>query len=331
MARLILLLIGLLLAGCTTSAQAPPEQETTPEARQATITAVQLPKGSFPRLPFVAPDGIVWCSESSGESIARIDKNGAITHLRIPGSSNSPAGIVRGPDGLIWFAGFQLIGKISAEGTLSGWRTGRGVNLGLPNAITTGPDNAVWYTNEKVPPAISRISTSGALRHTTVQTDDKLAKLPGITTGPDQALWFTLSSNAKGAKHSIGRMPTDGNPAKLWPLPGEASPGRIVTGPDSALWFTMARGIGRMTVDGNFTEYAVPDDARPSDLAASPDSALWFTTDQARIGRITTSGQVTLHAVDGAQQLTGIAAAPDSTLWIADGKADTVWHYSPAG
>ena len=127
------------------------------------------------------------------------------------------------------------------------------------DAIAVGPDEAVWYTNEKVPPAISRISPSGEFRHNPLSVTDPLANLPGITTGPDKALWFTVSSTGETATHYIGRMPTDGKNYQLWPLPGESpSPGRIVTGPDDALWFTTAHGIGRITVNGDITEHRMP-------------------------------------------------------------------------
>ncbi|MFS8096881.1 hypothetical protein LFM09_07030 [Lentzea alba] len=325
MARLMFLLAGVLLAGCTSLGPAPPVPSPTPAPN--TVTAIKLPDGSFPRSPFVAPDGSVWCSETSGEALGRIDQNGAVTHVRIPGNNNSPAGIVHGPDGLIWFAGFQMIGRVSATGTVTGWRS---ADVGLPNAIAAGQDNAVWYTNEKLPPAISRITASGAIQHRTLQTTDPLIKLPGLTAGPDQALWFTVTSNARGATHAVGRMPVDGSSYRLFPLPAESGPGTIVAGSDDALWFTTGRGIGRMSTTGDFTEHPVPGDARPLDIATGPDGSLWFTTDQSRIGRITTSGRITMHDTTGAKSLTGgLAVSPDGTLWITDGPGNTVWRYSP--
>ncbi len=51
-------------------------------------------------------------------------------------------------------------------------------------------------------------------------------------------------------------------------------------GPDGALWFTEigAGRIGRITVDGEITEYPLPDPlARPHAVTAGPDGALWFT------------------------------------------------------
>jgi len=279
----------------------------------------------------VTPDGVVWCSESSGEAIARIDRDGKISHTRIPGSSNSPAGLVQGSDGLIWFSGLELIGRITTDGQVTGWRTGTGSSdIGLPDAIAAGPDEAVWYTNEKVPPAISRISPSGELLHHSLSITNPLVNLPGITTGPDKALWFTVSSTGENTKQFIGRMPSDGTNYRLWPLPDESLyPGRIVTGPDDALWFTTAHGIGRITVNGDITEHPMPDGSTPVDIAVGTDRALWFSTNRGSIGRVTTSGEITLHPLNETTRLIGIAAAPDGTLWVADGENDKLWHYTP--
>jgi virginiamycin B lyase len=56
------------------------------------------------------------------------------------------------------------------------------------------------------------------------------------------------------------------------------------------LWFTEWNGnkIGRVTVDGTFSEYALPTPgARPQGIAEGRDGALWFTEAGAgKMGRI---------------------------------------------
>jgi virginiamycin B lyase len=226
----------------------------------------------------------------------------------------------------MWFAGFQMIGRITADGTPTGWR----FTVGLPDALTSGPGKAIWYTNNKVPPAISRISATGSITDHRVPSTDPMLEMPGITTGSDGALWFTENSSARGAAHAIGRMTVDGQYTRF-PLPtNDPRPRRITAGPDGALWFTQKHGIGRMTVDGRFSEFAVPDGTRPTDIVVGSDGALWFPTDGGAVGRMTTSGEVTVQRIDGARQLIGIAAAPDGSLWIADGGGDTLWHYRPS-
>ncbi|QFZ19578.1 Vgb family protein [Saccharothrix syringae] len=318
----MLLAAGALLTACTGSAL----PTVGPAAEEVKVIAIRLPEGTFPRFPTVAPDGTVWCSESSGEAIARIGTDGSVSHVRIPGSSNSPADVVHGPDGLIWFVGFQVIGRITADQQLEGWEDRR---IGLPKAMASGPDGALWYTNEKEPPTISRITPTGSITHHPIQTTGSSPTMPGITTGPDGALWFIETSFFPEGPRGIGRMTTGGE-YRRWALSDAMTgPSRITAGPDDALWFTTDRAIGRITVDGTISDFPIPPGTRPFDITFGLDGALWFTTDQGSIGRLTTSGQMTLHPIDGAEQLIGLASAQDGSLWIADGKADTLWHYTP--
>src|SRR3989440_43171 len=57
-----------------------------------------------------------------------------------------------------------------------------------PSGITTGPDDALWFT-EGVGGKIGRITTTGMVTEFTIPTP--MAKTGEITTGPDGALWFT--------------------------------------------------------------------------------------------------------------------------------------------
>ena len=151
-----------------------------------------------------------------------------------------------------------------------------------PNAITSGPDGALWFTASNSG-MIGRISTAGEIT---------LFPLPApssgpfdITAGPDGALWFTES----GA-NQIGRISTAGA-IREFPLPtAGANPWAIAAGPDGALWFTelAANAIGRITTDGIITEAPIPTaGALPSGIAAGPDGALWFTERGAnQIGRL---------------------------------------------
>jgi virginiamycin B lyase len=70
----------------------------------------------------------------------------------------------------------------------------------------------------------------------------------------------------------------------------------ITSGPDGALWFVELRGnkVGRLTVGGALTEYAVPtSDAQPAGIVFAPpgflclDAHLWFTERAGnKLGRI---------------------------------------------
>jgi virginiamycin B lyase len=266
-------------------------------------------------------------TEGSGNAIARVDAAGKVTQYRIPGSENSPGDIVAGPDGTMWFAGFELIGRLHADGRVTGWQQ---MSVGLPSALTTGPDGAIWYTSETVPPRIIRVDDAGAFSSFQLPAGSGGLSMAGISSGPDGALWFTQSSMGEGPPDAIGRLLPDGRYARFSLPHPRSDPQRICVGPDGALWFTeYARyGIGRITTLGDISEFPLPPGTSPAGITAGTDGALWFTTDT-RVGRITTSGQITFRPVPGSKGLGGILAAPDGTLWLADGQADTVWHFTP--
>jgi len=70
-----------------------------------------------------------------------------------------------------------------------------------------------------------------------------------------------------------------------------SSPAAITSGPDHNLWFVEQNTdkIGRITLTGNITEYAIPtSNAHPFFIAAGPDLNLWFTENfSSQIGAIT--------------------------------------------
>jgi virginiamycin B lyase len=102
------------------------------------------------------------------------------------------------------------------------------------------------------------------------------------------------------------------------PTPASGISTGITEGPDGAIWFTEAGGpgtdaIGRITMNGNITQFPVTFNSRPYSITSGPDGALWFTSSNYdNIGRITTAGVVTEYpGVAG-----GIAMAQDGTLWM---------------
>src|SRR5436190_5568979 len=73
---------------------------------------------------------------------------------------------------------------------------------GGPNAITVGPDGALWFT-ELARPAIGRRTLSGTFTTFMLPSQPTTSS---IVSGPDGALWFTESSG-----RGIGRITTGGN------------------------------------------------------------------------------------------------------------------------
>lgn len=277
----------------------------------------------------VASDGSLWVTEEAIGAIARIDKAGHIRQYRIPGSSNDPDGILQGPDGRIWFAGFEVIGQVNTSGPMTGWEDGTGTTSPIfPDALTLGPGDAVWYTN-------GSDTTAGIGRVSDAQAPMIVAALPksnfnfparGIAAGPGNAVWFSEIYEGYG-KDAIGKVTASGQYTQ-WALPAATDPQSITAGPDHAMWFTERTGIGRITPSGTITNFAFQSGGRPDDVISGSDGALWFTT-KTRVGRITPAGRINSWSVPGAKSLSSIAIAADGSYWLADDKTSVIRRFKP--
>ena len=77
--------------------------------------------------------------------------------------------------------------------------------------------------------------------------------------------------------------------------------------------------LGRISTDGNVTNYTGAGIYLPEGIAAGPDGALWFTNYGSNsIGRITTTGTVTSYTGPGISTPTAITAGPDGALWFTN-------------
>src|SRR5207237_1184647 len=129
------------------------------------------------------------------------------------------------------------IGRITTAGVLTEFPVPGG---GAPEAIATGPDGALWFT-EFSTNQIGRITTAGAITEFTVPG---AGGLYGIVSGPDGALWFTQS----GA-NQVGRITPAGLVTEFLIPTTDSEPWGITAGSDGALWFTEYHGqkIGKVT------------------------------------------------------------------------------------
>jgi hypothetical protein len=103
---------------------------------------------------------------------------------------------------------------------------------------------------------------------------------------------------------------------------GSSAPSSIALGPDGAMWFTQNVGnrIGRITMDGTITEFAVPTpDAGPWGIALGGDGSMWIAERTAsRISRLGTgSGALVSAVIKGAARVGSsltCAASPSPAL-----------------
>ncbi len=202
------------------------------------------------------------------------------------------------------------------------------------DAITTGPDGNLWFTEEF--PAVGRCTPAGQVTEFPV-TGVGLASSSGVTAGPDGNIWFTLTSPS--SPEVVCRITPAGKITEF-PVTGltpDGNSGGITAGPDGNLWFTASNGIGRITPAGKITTFhtGLVAGSSPSQITAGPDGNLWFTDvplmGTGRIGRITPSGAITEFSLPIAKQSAprGITAGPDGNVWFTSG--DTVGRSTPGG
>jgi len=163
-----------------------------------------------------------------------------------------------------------------------------------------------------------------------------------ITLGSDGAMWFTQSNFDVS---QIGRIDASGNVTEFVVPNRFSQPSDIVAGADGALWFTEPSGspaasIGRVTTDGQFTEFNAPCDpvggcsTTPWGIAATPDGNIWFTElSRGAIGRLVPStGEFTFYPIPTAgANPSGITLGPDGALWFAESHANKIGRIDLAG
>jgi virginiamycin B lyase len=108
---------------------------------------------------------------------------------------------------------------------------------------------------------------------------------------------------------------------------------RIVTGPDGALWFTEAYAskIGRITTDGQISEYTSADVLNPEWIVSGPNNALWFGQPRG-VGSIQTNGSIEIHHTPPAGGDVGVlTVGPDGRLWFTAETPDEIVAMTTAG
>jgi virginiamycin B lyase len=117
----------------------------------------------------------------------------------------------------------------------------------------------------------------------------------------------------------------------------------LTVGPDGNIWFAGTKYgpgsavdvVGRSTLDGQITEFALPARGEAelgiSSITTAPGGYLYFTEPNAnRLGRINTSGEISEEILPnpGSKPRT-IVAGPDGTLWFTEEGGDRLGHFIP--
>jgi virginiamycin B lyase len=144
--------------------------------------------------------------------------------------------------------------------------------------------------------------------------------IQAMTAGPDGNVWFTFGSLGNygvgnGDLGAIGSITAAGVIREYFD-PAFKLPGGIVAGPDGAMWFTDDTEIGRITVDGRVSKFALPG-THALRITAGLDRKLWFTeTGAGKIGRITPTGEISERTIKDYDIPARLAFGARGDLWF---------------
>jgi virginiamycin B lyase len=301
------------------------------------VQAIKLPNpNSGPTTIAVAPDGHVWFTESSGNSIARLDpKGGVLKEFPLPHANSAPRIIALGADGNMWFSEHNgnRIGRISPQGQLAEFDIP--TQASQPRAIALGADGNIWYggfASNKV----GRVTPRGMITEFTLPTADSGPR--ALAAGPDGNIWVSEFRASRIARIT----PAGGITEFVLPRPN-SGPGDITAGADGAMWFVELSGgmdgvqsdgnrIGRITMDGHITEYEMPGKTpSPINIAVGPDRNVWYTRGNL-LGRVTPDGKITELPLPEGSRGVGLSAGSDrqvparlvNRLYVADGGGNAI-------
>jgi virginiamycin B lyase len=154
-----------------------------------------------------------------------------------------------------------------------------------PRALAAGPDGAIWFSEYRTN-KIGRITSSGQVSEYELPRPNSG---PGdITAGADGAMWFVeLSGGMDGVVTNgkrVGRITRRGLISEF-AMPAQGpSPINIAVGPDRNIWYSRGSALGRVTPEGQITEFPLAG-ALAVGLSAGSDrqpprrlvNRLWFT------------------------------------------------------
>jgi len=323
------------------AAVAPAPAMAAPEGK---FTSFDLGPGGFGSNAIAAgPDGNMWFTNTSNNSIGVITPKGSVKYFPVPTDPSQSMGsglisIAAGPDGNMWFIGFyaNFVGKVTPDGVVTQYPIP--VPDSMPRSITAGPDGNLWFTLDAAN-GIGRITPAGVITLFPIPTPGATGITTStscvmcgffITAGPLDSLWFTIP-----AANLIGRITVDGV-ITTYPVTTETPPSNqtssptistITTGADGYLYFTQTADskISNMTLNGVVTNFPLPAGSQPYSITPGPADTLWFTEYTANsLGSIVVPGakvaaKINQYRIPQANTLpTAVAIGSDGNAWFTN-------------
>jgi virginiamycin B lyase len=237
-----------------------------------------------------------------------------------PPDPGGPFGVTAGPLGSEWFSLADGIARVDHQGTVHTYP----VPTTDPNVgwLTASSSGAIWFS-ERGSGKVGRIEPNGAIREYQLPGQGQQGiVLPG---NGDVYIAEQFSGDIARLDPATGHVTT-------YAVPNDGDPLGLAVGADGAIWFTerAAARVGRMTLDGHFSEFPLTPGAFPNRIVRAQDGAIWFTElFGEKVGRITVDGQMTEYPVSGGP--VGITAGKDGQLYVVLFQSDQLARVSLDG
>ena len=251
-----------------------------------------------------------------------------LTIQQYSSASSIPVWLVLGPDGNIWFSGYEnsntngcctpkaQFGSINVDnGTVSA-STAPYADSGILGPIIDGPSGTLWYESCGNDPHASGIEVQIIPPASTTTYSSSFC--PKYLASDGTSVWVT---GANEADQLLLEDVIPGTPIYLfsnWP----AANG-MTFGPDGALWLT---GIVRITTSGNFTQ--ITHDSNSYFISIVSQAGYLWAIDSGRnlIARISTNGAETDYSIPSTLGTDGghLATSSGKYLYFSDVDNDNI-------
>jgi virginiamycin B lyase len=286
---------------------------------------------SGPTTVTITPAGQIWFTQSAGNRIGRMNPDGSdLQEFPLPHTGSQPRIIALGGDGNLWFS--EHLGSRISRLTPDGQYTGFDLPTpdSQPRAIALSADGNIW-AGQFAAARVARVTPQGQITEFPTPTPDSGPR--ALAAGPDGNVWFS-----EYRANRIARITPDGHITEFELPRPNSGPGDITAGTDGAMWFVELSGgmdglrtdgnrVGRITMDGQITEYAMPaSNESPVNIALGPDHRLWYTRGHT-LGRVNADGSIDEFPMGENVRAVGLSAGADrqpprrldTRLWFADG------------
>jgi virginiamycin B lyase len=278
---------------------------------------------SFPHDPAVAPDGSLWFTGMTSNTLGRLDpKTGKIREYSLNTPKSGPHGLVADREGNIWFtANYKgYIGKLDP-------RTGKVKDYPMPDQAARDPHTLIfdpagvlWFTVQGGNFVGRFDPRTGTIKLKRSPTPN--SKPYGIVINTKGVPFFCeFGTNKLASIHPNTMEITE------YSLPGGARPRRLTVGPDDRIFYTdYARGyLGRLDPEQKeVEEWASPGgpESKPYGIAATSDGVIWYSESGVKPDTIVrfdpkTKTFNTWPIPSGGGVIRHMVATPDGNIYIA--------------